>query len=138
VAGVPEETSAVTDTHALLFHAARSRRLGARARRFFEKAEQRQGLIYVPVAVAWEVTLLVQGGRVDLHRPVREFFADLFSNPSFQPHALDLEQVLQADDVHLRHDPFDALICAAALDLGLPLISRDVAIAESGRVRTIW
>lgn len=135
---MPDEASAVSDTHALLFHAARSRRLGSRARRFFEKAEDRQGLIYVPAAVVWEVALLARGKRVDLHRPVREFFADLFSNPSFQPHALDLAQVLQADEMNLLRDPFDALIFAAALDLGLPLISRDVAIAESGRVRTIW
>lgn len=138
MAGVADETSAVADTHALLFHAARSRRLGSRARRCFQQAEERQGLIYVPAAVVWEVALLARGGRVHLHRPVREFFADLFSNPSFQPHALDLAQVLQADDLELFRDPFDALICAAALDLGLPLISRDVAIAESGRVKTLW
>ncbi len=135
---VADETSAVADTHALLFHAARSRRLGSRARRCFEQAEERRGLIYIPAAVVWEVALLARGGRVDLHRPVREFFGDLFSNPSFQPHALDLAQVLEADDLGLFHDPFDALICAAALDLGLPLISRDVAIAESRRVKTIW
>jgi PIN domain nuclease of toxin-antitoxin system len=138
VAGVSDDASAVTDTHALLFHAARSRRLGPRARLLFEKAEQRQGLIYVPAAVMWEVTLLARRNKVNLHRPVGDFFGDLFSNPSFQPHALDLAQVLQADDLNLRHDPFDALICAAALDLGLSLISRDVAIAESGLVRTIW
>jgi len=135
---VPDEASAVTDTHALLFHAGRSRRLGARARLAFQRAEERRGLIYVPAAVVWEVTLLVRGGKVDLRRPVRAFFGDLFSNPSFQPHALDLAQVLEADGLGLLRDPFDALICAAALDLGLPLISRDVAIIESGRVRTVW
>jgi PIN domain nuclease of toxin-antitoxin system len=138
VAGVREETAAVADTHALLFHAAGSRRLGARARQLFEKAEGREGLIYIPAAVVWEVTLLARGSRVDLRRPVREFFGDLFSNPSFQPHALDVAQVLEADGLGLLRDPFDALICAAALDLSLPLISRDAAIVESGRVKTIW
>jgi PIN domain nuclease of toxin-antitoxin system len=50
----------------------------------------------------------------------------------------DVAQVLEADGLGLLRDPFDALICAAALDLSLPLISRDAAIVESGRVKTIW
>ena len=44
-------TSAVTDTHALLFHAARSARLGRRAREVFEAAEAREAVVYVPMAV---------------------------------------------------------------------------------------
>lgn len=132
------DSAAVTDTHALLFHAAGSRRLGARARAVFAAAEERRGLIYVPAAVIWEVTLLARGGRVDLRRSVREFFGDLFSNPSYQPHALEADQVFEAGDLTALRDPFDALICAAAIDLSLPLITRDAAIVASKRVQTIW
>jgi PIN domain nuclease of toxin-antitoxin system len=35
-------------------------------------------------------------------------------------------------------DPFDALICAAARDLELPLITRDGDIGRSGAVRVLW
>jgi PIN domain nuclease of toxin-antitoxin system len=38
----------------------------------------------------------------------------------------------------INRDPFDALICAAALDLELPLITRDADIKGSGAVRVIW
>jgi PIN domain nuclease of toxin-antitoxin system len=132
------ESAAVTDTHALLFHAAGGRRLGPRARAVFAAAEEREAIIYVPVAVVWEVTLLVRAVRVNLHRPVRDFFGDLFSNPSYQPHPLDPAQVFDAGELRALRDPFDAIICAAALDLHLPLISRDEAIAESDSVRLIW
>jgi PIN domain nuclease of toxin-antitoxin system len=75
---------------------------------------------------------------VDLRRPVRDFFDDLFSNPSYQPHALDTGQVLDATELTALRDPFDALICAAAIDLSLPLITRDTTIVGAGRVKTVW
>jgi PIN domain nuclease of toxin-antitoxin system len=135
---VHEPTSVVTDTHALLFHAAGGSRLGSRAKSLFAAAEERKAIVYVPMAVIWEVTLLAHAVRVNLHRPVRSFFADLFSNPSYQPHALDAPQIFGAGELRALRDPFDALICAAARDLDLPLITRDDTIIESGQVRTVW
>jgi PIN domain nuclease of toxin-antitoxin system len=132
------ERAAVTDTHALIFHAAGGGRLGAKARAHFAAAEQRDGVVYVPAAVIWEVSLLARAVRINLHRPVRAFFDDLFSNPAFQPHGLDAAQVFDADELRFTRDPFDALICAAARDLGLPLVTRDTAIAAAGVVPTLW
>ena len=132
------DPAAVTDTHALLFHAAGSRRLGAAARALFAAAEARPGVVYIPVAVVWEVTVLARAGRVNLQRPVREFFGDLFSNPSYQAHALETSQVFDAAELTALRDPFDALICAAAIDLSLPLITRDTTIVGAGRVKTVW
>jgi PIN domain nuclease of toxin-antitoxin system len=131
-------TSAVTDTHPLLFHAARSSRLGARSRELFAAAEAREIIIYVPLCVMWEVTLLSRAARVNLHRPTRAFFEDLFSSPSFQAHPMAPEQIFDAGELRGLTDPFDALICAAARDLGLPLVTHDSAIVESGFVDTIW
>ena len=128
----------VTDTHPLLFHAAGRGALGAAARTQFAAAEARQGLVYVPAAVIWEVALLARAVRINLRRPVRAFFDDLFSNPAFQPHDLTAAQVFDADTLRFTRDPFDGLIVAAARDLALPLVTRDLAIGESGSVRTIW
>ncbi len=132
------EPAAVTDTHALVFHAAGSGGLGPKARALFTAAERREALIYVPAAVVWEVSLLARAVRISLGRPVRDFFADLFSNPAFQPHDLGAGQVFDADELRFTRDPFDALICAAARDLGLPLLSRDAAIRASGTVKVLW
>ena len=132
------DSAAVTDTHALIFHAAGGGVLGAKAKAMFAAAERRDVIIYVPAAVMWEVGLLARAVRINLRRSVREFFADLFSNPAYQPHALDAAQVFDADELRFTRDPFDALIVAGARDLNLALITRDAMICESGVVKTIW
>jgi PIN domain nuclease of toxin-antitoxin system len=75
-----------------------------------------------------------------MRRAPRAFFADLFSNPAYQPYDLTASQVFDADDLapQLNRDPFDALICAAARDLELPLLTRDATVSGSGVVRVIW
>jgi PIN domain nuclease of toxin-antitoxin system len=135
---VADLNAAVTDTHALLYHAAGSARLGKRAAAHFDSVERRQGIVYVPAAVIWEVSLLARGGRVSLRRAVREFFGDLFSNPGYQPYDLTPAQIFDADALRINRDPFDALICAAARDLDLPLLTRDADIGKSGKVRLVW
>lgn len=130
--------AAVTDTHALIFHAAGGGRLGAKAAAHYKASENREALTYVPAAVVWEVALLARAGRVNLRRSLREFFSDLFSNPAYQPYDLSIEQVFLAEEVRVNRDPFDALICAAARDLELPLITRDNEIRSAGVVRIIW
>ena len=130
--------AAVTDTHALLFHAAGGSKLGPRARVHFQRCENREAILYVPVAVIWEISLLARGARINLHRPVREFFGDLFSNPAYQPLDLSAEQVFDADELRFARDPFDALVCAAARALSLPLFTRDQAIRASGTVKVAW
>ncbi|MBI2835237.1 MAG: type II toxin-antitoxin system VapC family toxin [Acidobacteria bacterium] len=133
-----DPTAAVTDTHPLLFHAAGGGRLGPRAAAHFDACERREALLYVPVAVIWECSLLARAVRINLHRPVRAFFDDLFSNPAYQPLDMTPEHVFAADQVRINRDPFDGLICAAALSLGLPLVTRDGNIRESGKIRVIW
>jgi PIN domain nuclease of toxin-antitoxin system len=130
--------AAVTDTHALLFHASAARALGRRAAAHFDACERQQALLYVPAAVIWEVSLLARASRVNLRRSVRDFFGDLFSNPAYQPLELSAEQVYLADDLRFTRDPFDALIVAAARTLALPLLTRDALIQASGAIRVIW
>jgi len=135
---VADPEAAVTDTHPLVFHAAGGRGLGSRAATFYRRCEERRAILYVPTAVVWECSLLARAARINLHRPVRAFFEDLFSNPAYQPLDTTAAQVFVADELRFTRDPFDALICAAATMLGLPLITRDTAIRESGVVAVIW
>ncbi|MCU1382326.1 MAG: twitching motility protein PilT [Acidobacteria bacterium] len=133
-----EPAAAVTDTHALVFHAAGGGRLGPRAAAFFDRCERREAILYVPAVVMWECSLLARVSRINLRRTVRAFFDDLFSNPSYQPLDTTAEQLFRADDMRFTRDPFDALICAAAQTIDLPLISRDAQIRGSGIVTVIW
>jgi PIN domain nuclease of toxin-antitoxin system len=134
---VAEIPTAVTDTHPLLFHAAGGARLGKKAADHFKACERRDAIVYVPAAVIWECALLARAGRVNMRRSVRGFFEDLFSNPAYQPYDLNAEQVFAAEEMRINRDPFDALICAAARDLQLPLLTRDGEIRSSG-VRVLW
>ena len=104
----------------------------------FEAAERRAALIYVPAVVIWECGLLAWVGRVDLRRSLADFFADLFNNPAYQALDLTPDQVYAADAARPNRDPFDALICAAARHLGLPLLTGDGDIRQSGLVQVIW
>jgi PIN domain nuclease of toxin-antitoxin system len=136
---VAEPRAAVTDTHPLLYHAGpRPARLGSHARTHFQACEHQEAILYVPAGVIWECALLAQRRRVDLGGSVRSFFEDLFSNPAFQPLDLTPEQVYLASEVQPNEDPFDALICAAARSLELPLITRDEQIRSSGLVKLLW
>ena len=130
--------AAVTDTHALVFHAAGGGRLGPKARAHFDACERRRAILYVPAAVMWECGLLARVVRINLRRSLREFFEDLFSNPAYQPVEISPAHVLLADELRFTRDPLDGLIVAVARDLGLPLVTRDVPIRESGLVRVIW
>lgn len=48
------------------------------------------------------------------------------------------EQVVAADELRFNRDPFDALIVAAAQELELSLLTRDVEIQNAGAVKVIW
>jgi PIN domain nuclease of toxin-antitoxin system len=135
---VADPDAAVTDTHPLVFHIAGGGRLGSRAASMFERCERRQATIYVPAVVMWETSLLARVSRINLHRPVGQFFDDLFSNPAYQPLDLGPDQVFAADGLSFTRDPFDALICASARTIGLPLITRDPQIRASRAVKVIW
>jgi len=135
---VAEPEAAVTDTHALVFHAAGTGKLGPRAKAFFDRCERREAILYVPTVVIWECSLLARVSRINLRRTVRAFFDDLFSNPAYQPIDVTPQQIYLADELRFNRDPFDALICAAARSVDLPLVTRDADIRGSGAVKVIW
>ena len=81
-----------------------------------------------------ECSLLARVARISLRPTVRIFFEDLFSNPVY----LSAKHVYLAGELRFTRDPFDALICAAAQTLALPLITCDAAIRRSGAVEVLW
>jgi PIN domain nuclease of toxin-antitoxin system len=130
--------AAVTDTHALLFHGAGGKLLGPRAAAHFRAADEGRALVYVPMAVLIEVAFLARAGRGGLRVPPSAWFERLFQNPAYQPFDLTSEQVFAAEELRFNRDPYDALIVSAAHVLGLPLMTRDLAIVESKTVKVLW
>jgi len=126
----------VTDTHAFVHYSQRkTSKLGRRSRRVFRDADEGKALIYVPTIVLWEIVrppgLLSHRDRFD------SWCRHLNEGPGYAIAPLEWQDVNEARYLPFR-DPADCLIVGTALRLGMPLITKDEAIVDSGLVKTIW
>ena len=129
----------VTDTHALIHHiTGRRRRLGRKARSAFERVKRGRDSVLVPFTVLEEVMLLSEAGKLRLPLPFRDLIISLAQADNFDLGINDMQLLLEAASLTAIKDPYDRLIVAQARVSGLPLITGDDGIHESGLVRTIW
>lgn len=125
----------VLDTHACVFALGAPKKLGRGARRALERADLQGHTVWLPAAVAAEVVLLKELGRMDLGLPALRRATEL---GSWRFLALDLRQIDEFAALTSIRDPLDRLILAAARATGARLITRDAALEESGLVEIIW
>lgn len=134
----------VADTHALIWFLEGDQRLSARAREVLRQAQQDpDGGIIVSVASRLDLHYLQRTGRfgpADLQR-----WWVVTEDPSWNisSAAITAPVVAHFDSAALAalRDPWDRLIMATAIDLGVPLVSKDraiTAVAETGAVPVIW
>lgn len=82
--------------------------------------------------------LLSEAGKVRLPLPFRDLLISLAQADNFDVGVNDLQLLLEAASFTTLTDPYDRLIVAQARVTGLPLITGDSKIHESGLVRTVW
>lgn len=129
----------VTDTHPFVHHVTgRRNRLGRRALRIFDSAKRGRDTLLVPFTVLEEVMLLSEIGRIRLPLPFRDFVISIGQAENFDLGVNDPALLLEASTFTAIRDPYDRLIIAQARVAGLPLITGDSKIQESGLVRTVW
>jgi PIN domain nuclease of toxin-antitoxin system len=129
----------VTDTHALVHHVTgRRKRLGRRARNIFDRVKHGRDTLLVPFSVLEEVMLLSELGKIRIHLPFRDFVVSLGQADNFDVGINDTAVLLEAATFTSIRDPYDRMIIAQARVAGLPLITGDGKIQESGLVRTVW
>ncbi len=129
---------AVTDAHALIWYAQdRTRKLGSDARRVFAAMETGAALIYVPALVLVEVGEAAVTGRVSLPYGFEDWVERMLASGHFLAVDLTWEIIRRAERLRSIPERGDRLIAATAVHLGLPLITRDPAIAAAG-VEVIW
>jgi PIN domain nuclease of toxin-antitoxin system len=129
----------VVDTHALIHRVTnRKRRLGRRAWDIFERVDRGADTIIVPFTVLEEVLLLSEIGKIQIPLPFREFVISLDKAENFDLGVNDTAVLLEAATFTTITDPYDRMIIAQARVEGLPLITGDEKIHESGLVRTVW
>jgi PIN domain nuclease of toxin-antitoxin system len=120
------------DTHALIWAAEDDPQLSRRAA---EIAAQ-PGNAISDISL-WEVSCLVDRGRVTLRQPLEQWFEEIARRlvivPIFPSVAL---KAYEFTDFH--GDPADRLIAATAWVFDLPLITRDRKLNKVPSITTIW
>jgi len=130
----------VADTQALLWHMMESRKLSSMARRAFEEAEDGATQILVPSIVLVECVFIFARNRIPQAVLERVFALSDAVDANFRVVPLDLAIAQAVRDFGPAAVPemADRIIAATARSLGLPLLTIDPAIAESGLVEVIW
>ncbi|PYV08804.1 MAG: hypothetical protein DMG07_24725 [Acidobacteria bacterium] len=126
----------VLDTHACVFALVSPKKLGAAARAAMMEAESGRATAWVPAAVAAEIVLLRERGRISIGLP--ELKTAMEEAPSLRFLPLDLEQ-LSDFAIHITiRDPFDRLILGACRSVRAKLVTKDRSLRASGLVQTVW
>jgi len=126
----------VLDTHALVFALTAPSKLGPGARRALRRIEAGHECGWIPAAVAAELTLLHELGRIQIGLTELQ---DVFESvPSLRFLPLDLGQVANFAVLGGIREAFDRLVVAAARSVGGKLITRDQRIIDSKLVQTVW
>jgi PIN domain nuclease of toxin-antitoxin system len=129
----------VTDTHPFVYHVTgRRNRLGRRALSVFDAVKRGRETMIVPFTVLEEVMLLSEIGKIRLPLPFRDFVVSIRQAENFDLGVNDTDLLLEAATFTTVRDPYDRMIIAQARVAGLPLITADDKVQESGLVRTVW
>jgi len=130
---------AVADTHTVIWYLYNDVRLSPTARTWIENAAATGEQIAISSITLAEIIYLIEKGRIDsavLIRLMTELDADdavLVDVPFDRRVAQAMGRVARGEVPDLP----DRIICATALYLGLPIISRDRKIQASG-LKTVW
>ena len=129
----------VTDTHPFVRHiTGRRNRIGRRALSIFDSVKRGRDNLIVPFTVLEEILLLSELGKIRLPSPFRDFLIGLGQAENFDLGINDSALLLEAASFTTIKDPYDRLIIAQARVAGVPLITGDGEIQDSGLVRTVW
>ena len=92
----------------------------------------------IPFTVLEEIMLLSEAGKIRLPLPFRDLVISFAQADNFDLGVNDTQLLLEAASFTALSDPYDRLIVAQARVAGLPLLTGDEEIRESGLVRTVW
>jgi PIN domain nuclease of toxin-antitoxin system len=122
------------DTHVLLWWWTEAEQLSGRAKAAILDSRNRS---YVSAAVAWELAIKVNLGKLDA-RDVVSNLKQLLIEEGFRRLAISTDHALRAGLLPMLHrDPFDRMLVAQAQALNSPIVSADAIFDRYGAQR-IW
>ena len=125
----------VTDTHALIWYLTDDAQLSNAAREIFEKVDSGQETVLIPCIVFFELFYLVEKNRIVIDFDSVVSMVSSANNYGVEPLCLPIIEASRKISMEVR-DPWDRLIAATSLRLGLPLITRDRTLEAV--TETVW
>jgi PIN domain nuclease of toxin-antitoxin system len=122
------------DSHTFLWALESPQKLSIRIRTIIEDPGSE---LLISIATPWELAIKTNSGKLDA-ATILERFDRLIESGAYKVMDTKAAQVIRAGMFPLHHrDPFDRLLAAQSLDLGVPLLSRDKVFDRYG-VQRIW
>jgi PIN domain nuclease of toxin-antitoxin system len=123
------------DTHIALWLDSGDQRLTAATRSLIDTCWKAGGTIYFSAVTAWEIALLLDGGRISLDAAVEAWVERFLDRPGLVAVPLGVNVACRAYQfAELAHrDPADRLLIATAIELGCPMVTYDERIERFGR-----
>ena len=127
----------VTDTHALVWYVTDDPKISSQAKGIFKRADNGEDSISIPCIVFLELLYLIEKKRVAVN--FDDFVAIVSSAENYRVEPLCVPIIETSRTIPREgvSDPWDRLIAATSIHLGLPLITRDESLAKIG-VDRIW
>jgi PIN domain nuclease of toxin-antitoxin system len=131
--------SVAVDTHTIVWYPNDDPNISSAAAAALDRATAEGEIIHVPSVCLVELTYLIEKGRIPAL--ARERLVRAIDDPStpcrLAPLDRDVVNALERVNRHEVPDLPDRVICATALALGVPLVSRDGKI-RAAQIQTIW
>ena len=122
------------DSHALLWWLGATDRVTTPARDALKSPLNR---VYVSAAVAWELAIKLNLGKLDARELISDLSRVLFEK-GFRRLSISMDHALRTGMLPRHHnDPFDRMLVAQAQALGFPIVSADATFDRYGVTR-IW
>ncbi len=121
------------DTHTFLWWVADDKKLSTRARKAIASKP-----CFVSMATAWELSIKVSLGKLQLGRPAARFFEDEALTNRFAILAIQMRHLLAVESLPFHHgDPFDRMLVAQASVERLSVVTKDSNF-ESYGIKCVW
>ena len=133
-------STALLDTHVLVWLLSGSARLGAQARPFLQQAAQDNALL-VSAITPWEIAMLVSKGRQTLDRDVGEWVAAALALPGIRlaPLSPEIDVASTRLPGQIHADPADRILVATARHVDAVLVTEDQRLLDysaAGHLKT--
>lgn len=132
---------AVTDAHALIWAASGNlRKLGRKARSFYERVDGGRAVLYVPTHVLLEIGEAHAGGDFSFSggSSFDVWVERLTTTGRYVPIDLTTGIVRQAQELYQIPERGDRIVAATARVMGCPLITRDPEIGKGASIQVVW